>query len=100
MTVTTATRAATDQAAARRAMIDSQLRVSGVTDAAVLAAMGRLPREDFVPAAARDAAYIDRAIPLGDGRALAAPLVHGLMLSEAAPHADDTALVVDGGSGY
>lgn len=100
MTVTTAARAATDQAAARRAMIDSQLRVSGVTDSAVLAAMGSLPREDFVPAAARDSAYIDRAIPLGDGRALAAPLVHGMMLSEAAPRAGDTALVVDGGSSY
>ncbi len=106
MTVTTAARvateksAATDQAAARRAMIDSQLRVSGVTDPVVLAAMGSLAREEFVPAGARDHAYIDRAIPLGDGRALPAPLVHGLILSEAAPRADDIALVVDGGSGY
>ena len=87
-------------AGARRAMIDCQLRVSGVTDAAVLGAMMRVPREDFVPAAARDAAYIDRAVPLGDGRFLAAPLFYGRMLSEAAPTLSDSVLVVNGGCGY
>lgn len=85
---------------ARRAMIDSQLRVSGVTQDFVVAAMGRLAREDFVPAASRGHAYIDRAIPLGDDRALPAPLVHGMLLREAAPRADDKALVVDCGAGY
>lgn len=86
--------------AARRAMIDSQLRVSGVNDARVIAAMAAVAREDFVPAAARAHAYIDRAIPLGNGRALAAPLVHGLMLVEARTTPVDRALVVSGGSGY
>ena len=89
-----------NQAAARRAMIDSQLRVSGVTDNFVITAMAALPREDFVPPAARSNAYIDRAIPLDDGHALAAPLVQGLMLREAAPGNDDKALLVDCGSGY
>jgi protein-L-isoaspartate(D-aspartate) O-methyltransferase len=92
--------AATASDRARRAMIDSQLRTSGVTEPQVLAAMGRVPREAFVPAAARDAAYIDRAIPLGDGRFLAAPLFHGRMLAEAAPHVDDSVLVVSGGCDY
>jgi protein-L-isoaspartate(D-aspartate) O-methyltransferase len=87
-------------AAARRAMIDSQLRTSGVTDAVVVAAMGSLPREDFVPAAARGHAYIDRAIPLGEGKALPAPLFHGKLLSEAALKADDTVLLVSCGSDY
>lgn len=85
---------------ARRAMIDSQLRPSGVNEPWVLAAMARLPREDFVPAPARDAAYMDRAVPLGDGRFLAPPLVHGRMLAEAAPTGADKALLVSGGSGY
>ena len=40
-----------DFEAARRAMIDSQLRPEGVTDGAVLAAMGSVAREDYVPAA-------------------------------------------------
>lgn len=89
-----------DHTAARRAMIDSQLRVSGVNDERVLAAMNAVPREDFVPAAARGHAYIDRAIPLGEGHALAAPLVHGMMLAEADLRSIDKVLVVDGGSGY
>lgn len=85
---------------ARRAMIDSQLRVSGVNDPAVLAAMGKVAREQFVPAEAQGHAYIDRAIPLGAGGALPAPLVHGLMLSEALPRAGERVLVVTGGSTY
>ena len=92
--------AAIDSSAARRAMIDSQLRVSGVNDEWVLAAMGSVAREDYVPAAARGHAYIDRAVPLGGGRALPAPLVHGRMLSEAAPRADERVLVITGGSDY
>ncbi len=90
----------TNFAAARKAMIDSQLRTSGVNADFVLARMGSVPREDFVPAAARGVAYMDRAVPLGDGRALAAPLVQGMILQEAAPTVADKALLVDGGSGY
>ena len=86
--------------AARKAMIDSQLRTSGVNEPFVLARMASVAREDFVPAEARAIAYIDRAVPLGEGRFLAAPLVHGRMLAEAQPKPADTALVVDGGSGY
>ena len=62
--------------------------------------MARVAREDFVPAEYRASAYIDRAIPLGGGRFLAAPLVQGMMLAEAAPTADDKALLVGDGNGY
>jgi len=94
-------RAGTDGfAAARKAMIDSQLRVSGVNAGFVLARMAAVPREEFVPAAVRGQAYADRATPLGDGRYLAAPLVQGRMLEEARPDARDNVLLVDGGSGY
>jgi len=88
------------QAVARKAMIDSQLRTSGVNADFVLARMGSVAREDFVPPSARGVAYMDRAIALGGGRWLAAPLVQGMMLQEAAPSAEDKALLVDGGSGY
>jgi protein-L-isoaspartate(D-aspartate) O-methyltransferase len=100
MMITAERPASIDFTAARRAMIDSQLRVSGVTQDYVIAAMGQVAREDFVPAAARGHAYIDRAIPLDGGRALPAPLVHGLLLREAAPSGDDKALLVDCGAGY
>lgn len=98
MTITENRPAASD--VARRAMIDSQLRTSGVNEPWVLAAMNRLDREDFVPEALRAAAYIDRAVPLGDGRFLAAPLVHGRFLAEAVPTPDDTVLLVGDASGY
>jgi protein-L-isoaspartate(D-aspartate) O-methyltransferase len=81
-------------------MIDSQLRTSGVTAIEVIARMRDVPREGFVPAALRDVAYTDRAIPLGNGTFLAPPLVHGMMLQEAAPAATDSVVLVDGGSGY
>lgn len=96
MTVT----AAIDSAAARRAMIDSQLRTSGINQPTVLAAMAAVPREDHVPAAARGHAYIDRAIPLEGGRALPAPLVQAAILAQAMPQRGERALVVSAGSGY
>lgn len=91
---------ATSFETARRAMIDSQLRTSGVNEPFVLARMNAVAREDFVPAASRDTAYIDRAIPLENGRRLAAPLFYGMMLAEAQPQLGDIALIVDSGSGY
>ena len=93
-----ATAASSDKA--RRAMIDSQLRPSGVNDPGVLAAFNRVRREDFVPASARGVAYMDRAVPLGGGKLLAPPLSHGQMLMEAAPTSADRVLLVENGSGY
>ncbi|MBO6609417.1 MAG: protein-L-isoaspartate O-methyltransferase [Altererythrobacter sp.] len=81
-------------------MIDSQLRTSGVNEPFVIARMSAVAREDFVPENAKSIAYMDRAIPLGDGKALAAPLVHGKLLAEARPSLDDSVLVVENGSGY
>jgi protein-L-isoaspartate(D-aspartate) O-methyltransferase len=101
-----ATRPASDGfAAARKNMIDSQLRTSGVNDRVVLARMMSVPREDHVPAVARSLAHTDRAVPLGsdqDGvaRFMAPPIFYGMLLQEAQPRADDRVLVVDAGSGY
>jgi protein-L-isoaspartate(D-aspartate) O-methyltransferase len=86
-------------ATARRAMIDSQLRTSGVNEEYVLARMIAVPREDFLPADKASVAYIDRAVTLADG-ALAAPLFYGKLLIEAAPTPQDRVLVVEGGTGY
>ena len=89
-----------DMTTARKAMIDSQLRTSGVNEPFVLNRMSSVAREDFVPADAKSIAYIDRAVPLGGGKFLPSPLFHGMVLTEAAPKADDTVLVVESGSGY
>lgn len=99
MTTTAQTRPGQFESA-RRAMIDSQLRTSGVNEPWILAAMAGVAREDFVPAGTRDAAYIDRAISLGGGRYLAAPLVHARMLAEAAPSQAEKMLLVGDGNGY
>jgi len=88
------------QSRARRAMIDSQLRTSGVNEPFVLKRMGAVPREQFVPAASSGKAYMDRAIRLDNGGWLPSPLVQGKMLEEANPAGTEHALVVDGGSGY
>ena len=98
--MTTQTQTRPDYAAARKAMIDSQLRTSGVNEAFVLERMGTLAREDFVPDSAKGTAYMDRAIRLADGGFLPAPLFHGAMLAEARPTSEDKVLVVDAGSGY
>jgi protein-L-isoaspartate(D-aspartate) O-methyltransferase len=100
MTIVQDRPAATGFAAARRAMVDSQLRTSGVYADFVRERMGTVPREEFVPQDMRAAAYMDRAVPLGNGRFLAAPLVQGRMLEEAAPTGEDKILLVDCGSGY
>lgn len=86
--------AATEFQAARRAMIDSQLRVSGVNTPGVLSAFAAVAREDFVPAERRAVAYADRAVPLSDGTVLAPALTHGQMLEAAAITPSDTVLVV------
>ena len=89
-----------DFAAARRAMIDSQLRPQGVSDPAVLAGMGGVPREQFVPEAARAAAYFDRPVDLGEGKALMPPAALGRLIMELEPRPGERALVVGPGNGY
>ena len=96
----TDTAAPFDTAAARKAMIDSQLRTSGVNEEFVLARMLAVPREDFLPEEKAALAEIDRAVPLGEGGHLASPLFYGKLLLEAAPMPGDRALVVEGGTGY
>lgn len=89
-----------DTSIARRAMIDSQLRTSGVNEEYVLARMIAVPREDFLPQDKAPLAYIDRAVSLGDAGHLASPLFYGKLLLEAQPAKDDRVLVVEGGTGY
>lgn len=97
MTNTTLTR---DTKAARKAMIDSQLRTSGVNEEFILARMLALPREDFLPEDKAGLAYIDRSVSLPGDTHLASPLFYGKLLLEAAPLPADRALVISGGTAY
>jgi protein-L-isoaspartate(D-aspartate) O-methyltransferase len=89
-----------DFAAARWAMVESQLRPQGVTDPAVLDAMGSIPREQFLPSHTRPLAYVDRAVALNETRFLAAPAVLGQLLTEMKLQRGERALVIGAGTGY
>jgi protein-L-isoaspartate(D-aspartate) O-methyltransferase len=84
----------------RSAMIDSQLRTNDVIDPAVIAAMGSVAREAHVPAALASVAYMDRAIALGHGRVLNAPLVTGRMLVAAGIRPGMRVLLIGSAAGY
>lgn len=84
----------------RRAMVDSQLRTSGVTEGWVIAAMGKIAREDYVPVPHRTIAYMDRAITLDDGNVLNPPVASALMLQAADVSVDDIVLLIGQPNGY
>lgn len=94
MTVVEDRPAADEMQIARRAMIDSQLRVSGVNAPGILAAFNGVRREDFVPDDRRAVSYMDRAVPLGEGRFLSPALTYGQMLEAAGVVQEDTVLVL------
>jgi protein-L-isoaspartate(D-aspartate) O-methyltransferase len=81
-------------------MVENQLRPQGVTDPAVLHAMGSIEREKFLPSHTRPLAYVDRAVAMGEGRFLAAPAVLGQLLAQMVPEGGQRALVIGTGTGY
>lgn len=95
-----------DFARQRLSMVESQLLPSMVTDPRLLAAMGELPRELFVPASARAFAYMDEGVevwPSVDGapaRYLLAPMVLARLIQLADVDARDRVLDVGSATGY
>jgi protein-L-isoaspartate(D-aspartate) O-methyltransferase len=84
----------------RRAMVDSQLRTTAVNDPRVVAAMGEVPRERYVPAAQAAIAYLDTALAIAPGRSIPAPMILGRLLTEARVKPTDRVLVVGANTGY
>jgi protein-L-isoaspartate(D-aspartate) O-methyltransferase len=89
-----------DYAAARLAMVESQIRTNKVTDDAVLAAFLAVPRERFVPARLRGAAYVDDNLPLGGGRSMMQPMVLARLVQLAEIGREDNVLEIGCGTGY
>ena len=90
----------TDFALARRNMVEGQLRPNRVNNAQLLAEIGSLPRERFLPEGLRSVAYSDEDVPLGNGRYLMEPMVLARLVQTLQPRETDRALVVASGRGY
>src|SRR5262249_31387071 len=86
--------------AARKIRLIMALRRSGIADTAVLAAMERIPREDFIPEAFHDQAYEDKALPIGHGQTISQPQVVGLMTQALEVGPRHKVLEIGTGSGY
>src|SRR5215211_130120 len=90
-----------DPYARRRArMVDRQLRRRGIEDERVLAAMGEVPRERFVPEEQRRDAYRDGALRIAEGQTISQPWIVACMAQLLSLRGDETVLEVGTGSGY
>jgi len=81
-------------------MLDKQLRRRGIHDERVLAAMARVPREQFVCQRIRHEAYADRALPIDCGQTISQPYIVGLMTQALELSGQETVLEIGTGSGY
>jgi protein-L-isoaspartate(D-aspartate) O-methyltransferase len=86
--------------AEREAMVKLQLGARGIRDERVLAAMGRVPREEFVPADLRGRAYDDAALPIGEGQTISQPYMVARICEELELRGGERVLDVGTGSGY
>jgi protein-L-isoaspartate(D-aspartate) O-methyltransferase len=89
-----------DRAAERRAMVRHQIARRGVKDRRVLAAMTRVKRHLFVPAARRAAAYADHPLPIGEGQTISQPYIVAAMTEALALTPGSRVLEIGTGSGY
>jgi protein-L-isoaspartate(D-aspartate) O-methyltransferase len=84
----------------RASMVEHQLRRRGIADNRVLAAMGEVPREAFVPDASKRDAYADGALPLSHGQTISQPLMVAMSVEALRLEGDETVLEIGAGSGY
>jgi protein-L-isoaspartate(D-aspartate) O-methyltransferase len=89
-----------DYAKARELMVEQQIRPWDVLDPRVLAVLAELPREDFVPAAHRNLAYADLALPLAHDEEMMKPVVEGRALQALELAPGDDVLEIGTGSGF
>jgi len=81
-------------------MVEIDLKGRGITDSAVLDAMGRVPRHEFVNPEYRDLAYADSALPIQHNQTISQPYIVALMTQSARLQPTDRVLEIGAGSGY
>ena len=89
-----------DTLAARRQMVDQQIRTWEVLDPRVLDALSAVPREAFVPPEYRELAFADAPFPIGFGQSMLSPKLQGRILQALGVGAADQVLEVGSGTGY
>lgn len=91
-----------DFSAERRRMVSEQLTVRGrdITNGRVLAAMGKVPRHEFVPEGLRQLAYEDQPLPIGHEQTISQPYIVAFMTEALQPRHSDRVLEIGTGSGY
>jgi protein-L-isoaspartate(D-aspartate) O-methyltransferase len=89
-----------DFAAQRERMIQEQLVRRGIRDERVVAAMRKVPREEFVPAEVRNESYKDGPLPIGHEQTISQPYIVAFMTEQLRPQRTDRILEVGTGSGY
>jgi protein-L-isoaspartate(D-aspartate) O-methyltransferase len=89
-----------DYADLRARMVERQLRQRGIEDERVLAAMGEVPRELFVPEQLRDRAYADSALPIGEEQTISQPWIVAVICQALELEGSELVLEVGTGSGY
>jgi protein-L-isoaspartate(D-aspartate) O-methyltransferase len=87
-------------AKARRQMVAEQIAGRGISDPRVLWAMGKVPRQRFVPPALASQAYDDNPLPIGEGQTISQPYIVALMTESLKLTGNETVLEVGTGSGY
>src|SRR5438034_1312004 len=87
-------------AAQRQQMVQRQLLTRGIKDQRVLAAMAKVPREEFVAAESRTASYEDRPLPIGYGQTISQPYMVAFMTEQLRLKPSDRVLEIGTGSGY
>src|SRR6266699_1442024 len=84
----------------RQKMVQEQLMPRGIHDERVLAAMAKVPREEFVPADERAGAYTDHPLPIGYDQTISQPYIVAFMTEQLHPKSSDRVLEIGTGSGY
>lgn len=85
---------------ARRNMVDCQIRPADITDPRIIAVMGAVPRETFVPESKRDIAYAEGHLEFAPLRYLLDPLTFCVLLKAAQIKPEEVVLIIGGGDGY
>ncbi len=91
---------AADFVVQRQRMVQQQLKPRGIKDERVLAAMAKVPREEFVPADQRADAYRDGPLPIGYDQTISQPYIVAFMTEQLRPKPGDRVLEIGSGSGY